>query len=236
MEFKLSNIKLDKIIKWSKVLVIVGGGLVIGLSTYAMILYYNRKKETLTDEGFEDNVKLSDEPPERKILVLGLDGAGKSSFLHNLSKTAAPRETSDKTCGFNIVSFSTENGINMNFWEIGGSESFRKYWSNFLLDTDVLVFVVDATDVRRLSEVVLELHKLSADERLQKVPFLILANKQDISGALSSKDVTEALGIVDLLEQGHKVEVLPLQVPAELPYHFTVDAAKNLVSAWCCRK
>ena len=61
---------------------------------------------------------------------------------------------------------------------VGGSESVRKYWGNFLQDTDLLVFVVDAADMHNLSLGVKEIKTLLGDDRLAGVPILVLANKQ----------------------------------------------------------
>lgn len=61
---------------------------------------------------------------------------------------------------------------------VGGSESVRKYWGNFMQDTDLLVFVVDASDLHNLSLAVKEVKTLLGDDRLTRVPILVLANKQ----------------------------------------------------------
>ena len=61
---------------------------------------------------------------------------------------------------------------------VGGSEVVRKYWGNFLQDTDLLVFVVDAADMHNLSLAVKEIKTLLGDDRLAGVPILVLANKQ----------------------------------------------------------
>lgn len=61
---------------------------------------------------------------------------------------------------------------------VGGSEEIRVYWSNFVQDTDLLIYVVDSTDEHRLAESVKELRILTACDKLRKVPIIILANKQ----------------------------------------------------------
>lgn len=61
---------------------------------------------------------------------------------------------------------------------VGGAEKVRKYWANFIQDTDVLVFVVDSADESRLAEAYTEVHILLGDERLKNAPIVLLANKQ----------------------------------------------------------
>lgn len=61
---------------------------------------------------------------------------------------------------------------------VGGKESVRRYWAKFFQDTDILVFVVDASNNSNLSVVVSEIKSLLGDARLASVPILVLANKQ----------------------------------------------------------
>jgi len=61
---------------------------------------------------------------------------------------------------------------------VGGSQAMRKYWSSFIQDTCILMFVVDSADEKRLPESFSELHRVLGDERLSRVPIVIVANKQ----------------------------------------------------------
>ena len=61
---------------------------------------------------------------------------------------------------------------------VGGSNVMRKYWSSFIQDTCVLMYVVDSSDEKRLPEAFSELHTILGDERLCRVPIVIVANKQ----------------------------------------------------------
>jgi len=55
------------------------------------------------------------------------------------------------------------------------------------------VWVVDSADKRRLSDCKDELHSLLVEERLAGATLLVFANKQDLPGALSAKDIREVL-------------------------------------------
>jgi len=57
----------------------------------------------------------AEEPPDRKVLVLGLDGAGKSSILRGLTGSSAPF-TPLPNEGCNVVCLTTAK-IPMSFWE-----------------------------------------------------------------------------------------------------------------------
>ena len=55
------------------------------------------------------------------------------------------------TQGFNIKSVNT-SGFKLNVWDIGGQRRLRPYWANYFENTDVLIFVVDSADSKRLQE------------------------------------------------------------------------------------
>ena len=79
---------------------------------------------------------------ELRILLLGLDNAGKTSILKKLSSEAISSVM--PTQGFNIKSIEQkmEDGktkVKLNVWDIGGQKSIRPYWSNYFDNTQALV-------------------------------------------------------------------------------------------------
>lgn len=207
---------------WAKALVLIGGGTLIGLSSYGLVVYFEKRRLRFTDEGFED----VEEQPEKRILVLGLDGAGKSSFLANLSRVENEQIETKPTEGFNVICVNTR-GTSINIWEIGGADKVRSYWYNFLQDTDTLVFVVDSTDKRRLPQAFDEFQKLISDERLKNVPVLILANKQDLSDALSPKEIEEALDLKGVSPKQHRLKVMGTHISPLMPQHSSIKEAES---------
>ncbi len=89
-----------------------------------------------------------------KILVLGLDNAGKTTILKALSNEDITSIT--PTHGFNIKNLS-HDGFKLNVWDVGGQKALRNYWSNYFENIDALVFVIDSADRKRLNESGLEL-------------------------------------------------------------------------------
>jgi len=79
---------------------------------------------------------------------------------------------------------------NILFFVVGGSEQFRPYWGNFYDGTDVLVFVVDSADLHALSLAVREVASVLSDQRLAKVPVVVVAHKQDLPGAMLKDEVS----------------------------------------------
>ncbi|KAI8849015.1 ADP-ribosylation factor family-domain-containing protein [Chytridium lagenaria] len=116
---------------------------------------------------------------------LGLDNAGKTSILKRL---ALEDITEVKpTQGFNIKS--------MNVWDIGGQKAIRPYWRNYFDSTDVLIYVIDSSDKRRLEETGEELNQLLEESKLASVPLLVFANKQDLVDALPGDEIAIGLNL-----------------------------------------
>ncbi|KAJ3034673.1 ADP-ribosylation factor protein 3 [Rhizophlyctis rosea] len=158
--------------------------------------------------------KLRRSDKEFRILLLGLDNAGKTSVLKRL---ASEDITEIKpTQGFNIKSVQQE-GFKMNVWDIGGQKAIRPYWRNYFDNTDVLVhglssihsmpsinakedilyqiYIIDSADRRRLEETNAllsgqEFHQLLEEPKLAGVPVLVFANKQDLINALPSDEAS----------------------------------------------
>ncbi|XP_010213805.1 PREDICTED: ADP-ribosylation factor-like protein 10 [Tinamus guttatus] len=133
----------------------------------------------------------------RQVLVLGLDGAGKSSVLHYIcSKTA--KDTMAPTQGFRSARLCME-GLEVELLEVGGNQNLRSYWPHYLSQAHVLVFVVDSVDRSRLVTAREELHALLAEE--PRLPLVVLANKQDKSDALSTEELHDELALHTLSGQ-----------------------------------
>ena len=103
-----------------KVSMSVLGGVVVVSSAYGLYRSYVHQKEQP-----QDKTSLRDETAseicEKKVLVLGIEGSGKSTFLaalaqHDSPITSAEREGTTPTEGFHVVCVSTE-GVSLNVWE-----------------------------------------------------------------------------------------------------------------------
>lgn len=134
--------------------------------------------------------------PEAQILLLGLDNAGKSTLLyklkHNMCVSTVP------TIGFNVEMIEARKSrkdIALTVWDVGGQGKMRKYWKSFHLDAAAVVFVVDSSDTQRLDEARRELENTLRSEQLRGRPLVILANKQDVNGALTVTDITERFNL-----------------------------------------
>ncbi|XP_046330909.2 ADP-ribosylation factor-like protein 3 [Haliotis rufescens] len=127
---------------------------------------------------------------ELRILLLGLDNAGKTTLLKKLASEDVSHTT--PTQGFNIKSVQS-GGCKLNVWDIGGQRKIRPYWRNYFENTDILIYVIDSSDKKRFDETSLELKELLEEEKLAGVPLIVFANKQDLVTATSVSDIAEGL-------------------------------------------
>lgn len=85
---------------------------------------------------------------EVRILILGLDGAGKTTILYRLQ--IGEVVTTIPTIGFNVETVSYKN-IKFQVWDLGGQTSIRPYWRCYFANTDAIIYVVDSADHDRLA-------------------------------------------------------------------------------------
>lgn len=140
---------------------------------------------------------------ELRLLLLGLDNAGKTTILKVLASEDINHVT--PTAGFNIKSVISD-GFKLNVWDIGGQRKIRPYWKNYFENTDVLIYVVDASDKKRLEETSIELYELLEDEKLVGVPVLVYANKQDLPNALSASELADTLGLPSIKDRAWQIQ------------------------------
>ncbi|KAH8834044.1 ADP-ribosylation factor 1 [Flagelloscypha sp. PMI_526] len=142
---------------------------------------------------------------EMRILMVGLDAAGKTTILYKLKlgrtrddhsdhRYAHIRVTHHPNCGlgFNVESFAHEN-ISFTVWDVSAQMQSRRLWRHYYPNSQAIIYVVDSNDRERISEARTEIMNLVGEEELQDAILLIFANKQDLPRALSADDLTDAL-------------------------------------------
>eukprot|EP00392_Amoebophrya_sp_AT5.2_P005170 g5179.t1 len=132
---------------------------------------------------------------EVRILILGLDNAGKTTILYRLKVDQVISTT--PTIGFNVETVQYKN-ITFQVWDLGGQSSIRPYWRCYFPNTNAIIYVVDSIDKERLQDAKEELSLMLGEEELKSVPLLILANKQDLPSAMNAAEVSEGLGLTEI--------------------------------------
>ncbi|KAF2882083.1 hypothetical protein ILUMI_24086 [Ignelater luminosus] len=129
---------------------------------------------------------------EMRILILGLDGAGKTTILYRLQ--VGEVVTTIPTIGFNVEQVQYKN-LKFQVWDLGGQTSIRPYWRCYYSNTDAIIYVVDSADKERIGISKDELFHMLREEELQDAVLVVLANKQDMAGCMSVAEVHQALGL-----------------------------------------
>eukprot|EP00700_Malawimonas_jakobiformis_P002584 EC724500.1.p1 GENE.EC724500.1~~EC724500.1.p1 ORF type:complete len:180 (+),score=40.56 EC724500.1:28-567(+) len=135
---------------------------------------------------------------EVRILMLGLDNAGKTTILRKLANEEISHIM--PTQGFNVKQIVREK-FELKVWDIGGQKTIRPYWRNYFERTDALVYVIDSADRRRLAETAAELQSLLDEDRLAGVPLLVFANKKDLLTAQSPGEIADALNLAGIRDR-----------------------------------
>mmetsp|Transcript_129439 Transcript_129439/g.289434 ORF Transcript_129439/g.289434 Transcript_129439/m.289434 type:complete len:183 (-) Transcript_129439:141-689(-) len=132
---------------------------------------------------------------EMRILMLGLDAAGKTTILYKLKLGQVV--TTVPTVGFNVETVEYKN-INFNVWDVGGQDKIRKLWRYYYQNTNGLIFVVDSSDRDRIQDAREELSKMLEEDEMRDAALLVFANKQDLPHAMTAAEMMDKLGLHDL--------------------------------------
>ncbi len=136
---------------------------------------------------------------EMRILMVGLDAAGKTTILYKLK--LGEIVTTIPTIGFNVESVEYKK-INFTVWDVGGQDKIRPLWRHYFSNTQGLVFVVDSNDRDRIGEAKEELQRMLQEEELKDAVLLVFANKQDLPTALTAAEITDKLGLISTARSG----------------------------------
>jgi small GTP-binding protein len=129
-------------------------------------------------------------PEACKMVLLGLDRAGKTTFLYQLK--LGEILTTIPTIGVNLE--TVERGsLKLEVFDVGGRDKIRALWRHYFSVVDVLLFMVDASDRECIVEAAEELEKLSGEDKTAHAVFCILANKNDLPNIMSLEEIASKL-------------------------------------------
>lgn len=117
--------------------------------------------------------------------MLGLDNAGKSTALFRMSQGQYCETI--PTIGFNCEKvkgkLKKSKDVVFTIWDVGGQDRVRPLWRTYARGAEGILFVLDSADHDSFEEAKLELAQLCKHSETNKLPILILANKQDLPNA-----------------------------------------------------
>merc|ERR1711982_40159 len=132
---------------------------------------------------------------EMRILMVGLDAAGKTTILYKLKLGEVVNTI--PTIGFNVETVEYKN-ISFNVWDIGGQDKIRKLWRYYYANTQGLIFVIDSNDRDRIEDAREELVQMLNEDEMRDAVLLVFANKQDLPNSMTAAEITEKLGLHDM--------------------------------------
>eukprot|EP01083_Nonionella_stella_P127346 385772_1 len=142
---------------------------------------------------------------EMRILMVGLDAAGKTTTLYKLKLGEVV--TTIPTIGFNVETCEYKN-ISFTVWDVGGRDKIRPLWRHYYQNTEAVIFMVDSNDRERIDDrnyndnsAKEEMQRMLAEDELEHAVLLVFANKQDLPNAMSVDEVSDALGLNHLRER-----------------------------------
>ncbi|KAG5471831.1 hypothetical protein LSCM4_03389 [Leishmania orientalis] len=140
---------------------------------------------------------------EVRILMVGLDAAGKTTILYKLKLGEVV--TTIPTIGFNVETLEYKN-LKFTMWDVGGQDKLRPLWRHYYQNTNGIIFVVDSNDRDRMRDAKAELDKMLVEDELRNATLLVFANKQDLPNAMSTTEVTEKLGLHTLRQRNWYIQ------------------------------
>lgn len=141
---------------------------------------------------FQRVASLWSSPEPTRIMMVGLDAAGKTTILYKIKLGEVV--TTIPTIGFNVETVEYKS-LTMTVWDIGGQDKIRNLWRYYYINTDAVIFCVDSADRDRIDDARLELDRMLQADELKNARVLIYANKQDLPGSMQVKEITDKLGL-----------------------------------------
>lgn len=145
-------------------------------------------------------------------MVVGLDNAGKTTLLCNLSGIHEKVEAATlaaglgaaqtlPTPGMQLVEYQTmtpsnrgllDEIVHWQIWDMSGQGRYRDMWKLYAGQVDGIIYVVDLTDGPRIAIAYKELQLLVESERVKMrtdpMPIAFCCTKKDFAGAIASKN------------------------------------------------
>mmetsp|Transcript_25663 Transcript_25663/g.44129 ORF Transcript_25663/g.44129 Transcript_25663/m.44129 type:complete len:196 (-) Transcript_25663:153-740(-) len=151
--------------------------------------------------------------PKVNILLIGLDHAGKTTLLERIktqfgNMPGIPPDKIPPTIGMNLAKINYK-GTQVIIWDLGGQIKMRNIWEKYYETAHAIIFMVDSVDIGRLEEAKLAYEAICDHDQVSGgISVLIVANKQDVEGALSPADL--AINFYSMQDNTERSRVFPI--------------------------
>ncbi|XP_077328954.1 uncharacterized protein LOC143963257 [Lithobates pipiens] len=143
-------------------------------------------------------------PVRARVLLLGLDHSGKTTTLYQLK--LKEKVATISTAGFNVETLDPINGVSFTVWDVSLNPETWPFYKHYFANTQGMMFVVDCKDRERQTDAKQLLHTILGESDMEGVPFIILANKQDLQDTKQPSDLALELELDKWT--GHAWEIL----------------------------
>ncbi|CAF0906283.1 unnamed protein product [Rotaria sordida] len=157
--------------------------------------------------------QVKEESKKITVGVFGLDNAGKTSAVKAIEGSRTKNVVPTINASTSMVPYpkttkhdeKSEERIKM--IDVSGERKYREQsWSDYYDEIHGLIFVIDASENKRIRENKNTLEDLLGNDKLRNKPILILANKQDLRGALNKEDDIKEKLEIEQLRIRHKIK------------------------------
>ncbi|KAI0663116.1 ADP-ribosylation factor family-domain-containing protein [Cubamyces menziesii] len=132
-----------------------------------------------------------------RILMLGLDAAGKTTILYRLQ--IGEVVPTIPTIGFNVETVQYKN-IKFQVWDLGGQSSIRPYWRCYFPNTSAIIYVIDASDTDRLDTSRSELLTMLSEEELAGEKLGLAGGEKERQWSVRGSCATKGEGLEEGLD------------------------------------
>lgn len=129
------------------------------------------------------------------VVVIGLDGAGKTSIINALQGNFDSKVR--PTIGFRPVSMRLDEATEVKFYDLGGGIKIRDIWPQYYHDVHGVLYIIDGSDESRVSESIQVLQTTLTNEYLIHKPVLVLVNKQDVPNVKTIDELSIFTSLVE---------------------------------------
>ncbi|KAJ1296850.1 hypothetical protein BS78_01G333800 [Paspalum vaginatum] len=149
---------------------------------------------------------------ELRVLILGVDKAGKTTLLEKLKSMylngeGLPPDRVVPTVGLNIGRIEDANA-KLVFWDLGGQVGLRTIWEKYYEEAHAIIYVIDAATASSFEDSKSALEKVIRHEHLKGAPLLIVANKQDVPGVIDDEELAKFLHLKELDERPYMFQAV----------------------------
>lgn len=130
------------------------------------------------------------------ISLFGISDAGKTcafrALVHDCNFDTVP------TIGLGQEKASylhVDQSIQVQLFDLGGATNFRSVWKRFYAELFGFIYIVDASNQENIQESIDIFQSMIKEQMLLKKPYVIVANKQDVSGALDKADIAKRFNV-----------------------------------------